>query len=183
MAGPHLCHTPARPIAAHGGGQRGKAAHDHGQDRCPIRCAQTAALALLLMSCAPSGSYTPPTFPFLPGYHGAVQGLSVLLQNDDWWLRLNDPVLNWLIATALAGNPTLAVARARVNGADTAFNGTPGLINLTTPPLSPDRGFTVYRPPDPAPPSRRLAGCWTLTAPTVHKRARSKRGLRWHRPN
>ena len=56
----------------------------------------------------------------------------MLLQNDDWWLRLNDPVLNRLIATAPAGNPTLAVARARVNGADAAFNGTPGLINLTT---------------------------------------------------
>ena len=56
----------------------------------------------------------------------------MLLQNDDWWLRLNDPVLNRLIATALAGNPTLAVAHARVNGADAAFNGTPGPINLTT---------------------------------------------------
>ena len=31
----------------------------------------------------------------------------MLLQNDNWWLRLNDPVLNRLVALALTGNPTL----------------------------------------------------------------------------
>lgn len=95
----------------------------------PLRC---AALALLLMSCAPSDPYAPPTFPFLGRYHGAVQGSAVLLQNNDWWLGLRDPVLNRLVATALAGSPTLGQARARVAGAEAAFDGTPGLINLST---------------------------------------------------
>ena len=108
-----------------------------------VRCLRKTTLALLvlavpaLISCGPAGPYAPPTFPFLPSYHGAgyhgdVQGAPVILQNDNWWLRLNDPVLNRLVATALAGNPSLAVARARVTGAEAAFAGTPGLINLST---------------------------------------------------
>ena len=98
-----------------------------------LRCARYSALALLLMSCAPSDPYAPPTFGFLAGYHGAVQAEPVLLQNDNWWLRLKDPVLNRLVATALAGNPSLDVARARIGQAEAAFAGTPGLLNLSIP--------------------------------------------------
>ncbi len=91
-----------------------------------------AMMALAVVTaCAPSTPYAPPTFPFLAGYHGAVQGAPVLLQNDNWWLRLNDPTLNRLVSAALAGSPTLEAARARVGEADAAFHGTPGLINLS----------------------------------------------------
>ena len=99
----------------------------------PIRCVPKTVLALLLLSaCAPSDPYAPPVFPFLSGYHGAVQGAPVLLQNDNWWLRLGDPVLNRLVTAALAGNPSLDVARARVRQAEAAFAGTAGLIGLST---------------------------------------------------
>ena len=99
-----------------------------------LRCARISVLAALLLSaCAPAGPYAPPVFGFLPGYHGAVRGSPVLLQNDNWWLGLRDPVLNRLVMTALAGSPSLDVARARVSQAEAAFAGTPGLFGLSTP--------------------------------------------------
>ena len=89
------------------------------------------ALCLLLTTaCAPQDPYAPPAFPFLGSYHGASHGPPVLLSNDAWWLRLGDPMLNQLVATALAGNPSLDVARARVTQAQAAAAATPGLGGL-----------------------------------------------------
>lgn len=88
-------------------------------------------LALAFVAgCAPSGPYAPPTFPFLPSYHGATRTTPVLLQNANWWQGLRDPVLNRLVAMALAGSPTLAAARARVGQAAGAYAATPGLLSL-----------------------------------------------------
>ena len=80
--------------------------------------------AALLAGCASDGSYVGPDFPFLPGYRGAT-GSPVLLDNLAWWTRLQDPVLDRLVARALSGTPTLAAAQARVEAARAARDGLP----------------------------------------------------------
>ena len=85
----------------------------------------------LVLGCAPQDTYTPPGFGFSGSYHTRASGAPVLLSNDLWWGRMNDPVLNRLIATALTGNLSLAAARARVAGAQAAAAATPGLVTLT----------------------------------------------------
>ena len=86
--------------------------------------------ALLLTGCAPPDPYAAPTFPFLGGYQSAAHAAPVLLRNDNWWLRLGDPVLNRLVAAGLGGNLSLEIARARIAGAEAAVAATPGLISL-----------------------------------------------------
>ncbi|MEO7380937.1 MAG: efflux transporter outer membrane subunit [Paracoccaceae bacterium] len=90
-----------------------------------------AFLLFGLVACAPPATYTPPNFAFPTVYHGVSHGVPVLLTNDAWWQRLNDPVLNQLVTAALAGNPTLAAARARVVQARAAARATPGLATLS----------------------------------------------------
>lgn len=100
--------------------------HRRGWQGCAL-----AGLALLLSSCAAQDPYAAPTFPFLGRYHSAAQTAPALLSNDNWWLRLDDKVLNQLVAAALGGNLSLEIARARVAGAEAAFAATPGLLSLT----------------------------------------------------
>ena len=99
--------------------------HPRGQCIYVLTCA-----ALLLTGCAPPDPYAAPTFPFLGGYQSAAQTAPVLLRNDNWWLRLGDPVLNRLVAAGLGGNLSLEIARARIAGAEAAVAATPGLISL-----------------------------------------------------
>ena len=78
--------------------------------------------ALLLAGCASTG-------PMQPGVQ-AVQpsqlGLSTRAVNpaefpqEDWWTQFNDPELNRLIAQALADNPSLQQAQARMRQAQAA---------------------------------------------------------------
>ena len=102
------------------------------------RAVQVALAAALLVGCTTSDPYAPPKFPFLTGYRGADHGAPVLLQNDVWWARLGDPVLDRLVAQALQGNISLQIARARVSEAQAAAAATPGLGNL-----SPTLGVTA----------------------------------------
>jgi multidrug efflux system outer membrane protein len=53
-------------------------------------------------------------FPFLSSYRAAPPGAPVLLKNEEWWLRLQDPTLNRLVALALQDSLTLERARERV---------------------------------------------------------------------
>lgn len=90
------------------------------------------ALALVaLTGCSKPEPYASPTFPFAAHYRGAHEGNPVVLSNDDWWLRMKDPVLNRVVTLALSGNPSLEMARARVDGARAASNATTELISLT----------------------------------------------------
>lgn len=100
--------------------------------RAILHAGLSAALAaVLLVGCTSSDPYAPPKFPFLKGYRGADHGAPVLLQNDTWWARLGDPVLDRLIAQALQGSISLEIARARVAQAQAAAAATPGLGSLS----------------------------------------------------
>ena len=72
-----------------------------------------AVAAGMLAGCLPDRPYTTPSFPFQARYHGA-KGAPVLLDNQAWWQGFGDPVLNQLIATALQGNLSLAIACTNV---------------------------------------------------------------------
>lgn len=86
--------------------------------RLGAAAAFAALAACALAACAPQTPYEAPTFPFAARFAGAPAGLPVLLADDPWWRRLGDPLLDRLVAAALAGNVTLAVAEARVAEAE-----------------------------------------------------------------
>ena len=82
------------------------------------------ALCLLLAGCAGYATPDAPTLA-LPGRFLAapaaapmVAPVPRLLQDAAWWRNYGDPVLDRLVATALAANPDLAVAQARIAEAD-----------------------------------------------------------------
>lgn len=144
-----------------------------GLDDLPRRGALrlACALAVLLAACAPEGPYAPPVFAFPGTYHGAAAGTPVLLTNDAWWLRLKDPVLNQLVEAALAGNPSLDAARARVAQAQAAAAATPGLASL-----SPALGLTASGPFGAAPTGQggaELGLNWLLDPYGAHRAAKS----------
>ena len=85
------------------------------------RCMTTgvACLALLVAGCTtrPERDGAGLRFPFQPRYQAARDGAPVLLDNAAWWRGLDDPVLDALIARALAQNLSLKVAVERVTQA------------------------------------------------------------------
>lgn len=70
-------------------------------------------LTLLLAGCTtrPDRAGDGLRFPFQSRYQAARDGTPVLLDNAAWWRGLNDPVLDTLIARALAQNLSLKVTR------------------------------------------------------------------------
>lgn len=117
-------------LPGHNGAHGGRRVLQTATLRLPAAALWPTAALLFVTACAPQDPYAPPTFPFLASYHGAARGAPVLLGNDAWWQRLNDPVLNQLVTAALAGNPSLEAARARVGQARAAAAATPGLGSL-----------------------------------------------------
>jgi multidrug efflux system outer membrane protein len=86
-----------------------------------IHLIPTAAAALALLSgCAhvpaDTGKAAGPDFA-QARLAPAIELPADAWPSDQWWLAYNDPQLNALVARALAANPTLAVAAARVNSA------------------------------------------------------------------
>jgi len=67
----------------------------------------------LLAGCSDE-PYTAPVFSFLSSYKAARDSAPVLLSNADWWKSFNDPTLDTLIETGLAGSLDLDIARERV---------------------------------------------------------------------
>jgi multidrug efflux system outer membrane protein len=93
--------------------------------------ALAAGLAACLVSaCAPDTAYRPPGFAFAPAYRGAA-GARPLLQNAEWWTRFRDPVLDRLVALALAESPDLEEARARALAAEAELRAVPGAFSLS----------------------------------------------------
>lgn len=99
--------------------------------RWPVWPAWLGIGALLLSACGAGAPYSAPSFPFGPGYDGGV-GAPVLLTNTAWWQRFDDPVLDRMIALALAQSPTLAETAARAEAAEATLRAVPGAGLLTS---------------------------------------------------
>jgi NodT family efflux transporter outer membrane factor (OMF) lipoprotein len=91
----------------------------------PSRAAAAAA-ALMLVACASTGGLAPRSAPIDPAALQANRSLTEApltraeWPDADWWNRFGDPQLNALVGEALAGNPSMGAARARLDHA-TAF--------------------------------------------------------------
>lgn len=83
------------------------------------------ALALVLAACSTGPDYARPAVraaaagPFVAASPGAVQPLAAV--PEDWWRLYDDPVLDGLIADALAANTDVRVAVARLAQARSAL--------------------------------------------------------------
>lgn len=75
-----------------------------------------AAAAALIAGCAVGPDYQRPAVD-LPAAWQGVPAQGIAAQGDRWWTLYADPVLDRLIADALANNQDLAVAAARVDEA------------------------------------------------------------------
>lgn len=83
--------------------------------RRPIRAAWApVAAAALLAACALPGPTPEPLAVVTPAGVGLPADPSTRAASADWWHAFGDPALDRLVEQALAGNPTLATARARV---------------------------------------------------------------------
>jgi NodT family efflux transporter outer membrane factor (OMF) lipoprotein len=73
-------------------------------------------LPLLAAACAVGPNYRlPDDAPVTPAAYGATDdAVASSAPADRWWTQLGDPVLDALITDALAGNPDLAAAEARI---------------------------------------------------------------------
>lgn len=81
----------------------------------------TALAAILLGACALQPDYRKPTLSAPPAWNNMQDGLASApassTVSDTWWSELNDPAIDALVSAALADNPTLAEAVARVDQA------------------------------------------------------------------
>ncbi|HET8611343.1 MAG TPA: efflux transporter outer membrane subunit [Sphingomonas sp.] len=80
--------------------------------------AMPAAAALLLAGCAAVPHEAPRVAQVRPASLGLASDAPAIAA--DWWTTFGDPQLDRLIATGLAGNPSLAGALARVRAAEAA---------------------------------------------------------------
>ena len=71
------------------------------------------AAALLLVGCASPGTAHTPLAQTTPSAVGLNAAVTDTAAPSQWWKALGDAQLNTLIDTALQGNPSLAVSRAR----------------------------------------------------------------------
>jgi NodT family efflux transporter outer membrane factor (OMF) lipoprotein len=77
------------------------------------------ALVLALGGCMPGSAYHPPALTAA----AAPEDRREAVPDAAWWSAFGDPALPALLAEALAGNPDLAAARARMARADAAARG------------------------------------------------------------
>nr|WP_246312269.1 efflux transporter outer membrane subunit [Aquabacterium terrae] len=81
----------------------------------------SALVVVLLGGCASLGPAVEPIARHGPAQAGLDQGAAVPTVNAAWWREFNDPTLNDLIDRALAGQPGLQAAAARVAHAGAAL--------------------------------------------------------------
>ena len=91
--------------------------------------ATTIALAVLLTGCMLGPDYRRPTVDVMPSYR-FEDNETRDTANTDWWKEFQDPVLDSLIAEALANNRNVKVATANINQAA-------GVLMQTRAPLFP----------------------------------------------
>lgn len=87
--------------------------------------------ALVLAGCAPLDRPGALNFPFLDSYDAARNSAPLLLSNDAWWQRLDDPALDQLITQALSQNLDLAVSIERIRQAQAEAASVTGAVSLT----------------------------------------------------
>ncbi|MBC7285123.1 efflux transporter outer membrane subunit [Hoeflea sp.] len=85
-----------------------------GRDRRRMSRAFSVLAGLSLLAGCSDEPYKAPVFSFLSSYKAARDSTPVLLSNADWWKTFNDPTLDALIETGLAGNLNLDIAKERV---------------------------------------------------------------------
>ena len=88
-----------------------------------------AALAAILMGCAPKVDTTRPGFPFAVAWQNAHPSLNRAVDAEEWWSGLQDPVLDTLASAALAENLDLNAAQLR---AEAAWTETGSIQSLRT---------------------------------------------------
>ncbi|WP_213979711.1 TolC family protein [Sphingomonas sp. dw_22] len=89
-----------------------------------MRTALISLTALLLASCATGPSYVAPSPPVAsagPLIGSASPAVSTAEAVTDWWKLYEDPILDGLVADALAANTDIRVAVARLERAQAAF--------------------------------------------------------------
>lgn len=79
---------------------------------------------LLLAGCASPGPALPPVARLEPAALGLPAGPASPTVEARWWRELNDPALDALVERALAGQPGLQAAAARLARAEAAARGT-----------------------------------------------------------
>lgn len=79
-------------------------------------------LAVLLAGCAAMDPGAPSTVQ-LDAARVGLRDHAIDWPSDRWWTRYADPQLDGLVDEALAGNPSLDAARARLNAANAAVRG------------------------------------------------------------
>jgi NodT family efflux transporter outer membrane factor (OMF) lipoprotein len=130
-----------------------------------LRCARTnlptlagvavaiaSSVVLLLGGCASSAGITSAAQPVAPASIGLDASASAPAVADDWWRGFGDPALNEIVDRAIAGNPSLKVAQARLERAQATVgaaqaNGSPrvdGKVDATRQRFS---GNNIYPPP------------------------------------
>ena len=125
-----------------------------------------ATTALLVSACAIPAA--PPSVASKGAADIALTGPSVVLA-PDWWTALGDPQLDRLVADALADNPSLDVAAARVRQAQAA-------LARQDAELSPDVALDAQLQ------GSRLSGNYTIPPPfagTVRALGTGQAGLSW----
>src|SRR5690606_12732043 len=79
-------------------------------------------LVLTLSACAQINP-GPPQVQTLDAQTIGLQDANIQWPDTEWWKRYQDPQLDTLIGQALAGNPSLDIAQARVRMANAAVRG------------------------------------------------------------
>ena len=98
--------------------------HEASIPRCSTRCA-ALVLAALLSACSAGPDYRPPATPAPTSWSAPIPAIENKAPDDPaalatWWRHFDDPLLERLIERALAANPDLHSAQARLREARAA---------------------------------------------------------------
>jgi NodT family efflux transporter outer membrane factor (OMF) lipoprotein len=88
-----------------------------------VAVAIASSVVLTLGGCASSAGIAPVAQPIAPASVGLDANATTPAFAADWWHAFNDSTLNGLVDRALAGNPNLRVAQARLNRAQAVVSG------------------------------------------------------------
>lgn len=88
-----------------------------------IAAAIAASVVLALGGCASSAGIAPVAQPIAPRSVGLDAGPAAPSLAEDWWRSFGDAVLTDLVERALAGNPSLKIAQARLERAQAGVAG------------------------------------------------------------